>query len=177
MREFTFESNLWLPRPRNEVFSFFADARNLEIITPPWVRFNIITAAPLRMKVGLLIDYKLHVRRIPFRWQSEITVWEPPYCFVDEQRRGPYRLWIHEHRFEETFGGTNCKDIVRYSVPGGWLVDRLFVRRDVKRIFAFRSFKLAQIFPKLFAQKSAHPIHKSVTDETITDSGNISLCE
>jgi len=177
MREFTFESDLWLPRPRHEVFSFFADARNLEIITPPWVRFKIITAASLKMKVGLLIDYKVHVRRIPFHWQSEITVWEPPDRFVDEQRRGPYRQWIHEHLFVESAGGTICKDIVRYSVPGGWLVERFLVRRDLKRIFAFRSSKLAQLFPKSFTPKSAHLIRKNATDETITDSGNISLCE
>ncbi len=173
MREFTFESNLWLPRPRAEIFPFFADPHNLEIITPPWLNFKMLTRVPLKMQAGVLIEYKLMVHRVAFRWRSEITLWEPPYRFVDEQRRGPYRRWIHEHRFEESAGGTNCKDIVRYSLPFGWLLERLFVRRDLKRIFAFRAAMLTQIFPK----ESPHLIQKDATNEDIKGPGDISLCE
>ena len=97
------------------------------------------------MHLGTLIDYKLRVHGLPLKWRSEITAWEPPTCFVDEQRRGPYRTWIHEHRFEESGKGTLCTDFVRYSVWGGAEVNWL-VRRDVKRIFAFRTRQLRQLF-------------------------------
>ncbi|MGB9275140.1 MAG: SRPBCC family protein [Terrimicrobiaceae bacterium] len=105
MRTHEFRCELWLPRPLGEVFSFFADAGNLELLTPPQLNFHILTPCPLEMRVGLLIEYRLRVRGIPLRWQSEITAWEPPHRFVDEERRGPYRLWQHEHLFEERDGG------------------------------------------------------------------------
>lgn len=143
---FKLEAELWLPRPRAEVFPFFADARNLETITPPWLRFEVITPHPIEMHAGLRIDYRLWVRGFPLRWQSEISAWEPPSRFVDEQRRGPYRAWIHEHTFEERDGGTLARDVVRYTVFGGRLVNTLFVRRDVEKIFQFRQAKLQESF-------------------------------
>lgn len=146
MRELTFQTELWLPRQRDEVFPFFADARNLQTITPPWLNFQLLTRMPMEMKVGARIDYQLRVHGFPMRWQSEITSWEPPCRFVDEQRKGPYRQWNHEHLFEERLNGTLCRDNVRYAAPGGWLVELLFVRRDLERIFAFRSKKLTEIF-------------------------------
>lgn len=139
----------WLPRPRSEVFPFFADAGNLERITPDWLRFHILTPRPITMQVGQRIDYRLRIRGLPARWQSEITAWEPPCRFVDEQRRGPYRLWHHEHRFEEKDGGTLCLDIVHYAAPGGPfrpLIERWFVRPDVERIFAHRRRALDALF-------------------------------
>jgi ligand-binding SRPBCC domain-containing protein len=142
----TFESELWLPQPREKVFSFFADARNLQTITPPWLDFQITNTDPIEMKTGARIDYRLKVHGIPIRWQSEITVWEPPHRFVDEQRKGPYRDWIHEHTFDERDGGTVVKDRVQYSVPGGKLVNKLFVSKDVMKIFAFRRDSLRTIF-------------------------------
>ncbi len=146
MKTRTFESELWLPRPVPEVFDFFADARNLQQITPRWLDFEIVTPGRVDMRAGALIDYRLRVHGMPFKWQTEITAWEPPRRFVDEQRRGPYKLWIHEHTFESQDGGTQARDRVRYAVPGGWLIDRLFVRRDVQKIFAFRREKLSEIF-------------------------------
>ncbi len=83
---------------------------------------------------------------MPVRWRSEITAWEPPFRFVDEQRRGPYRLWVHEHRFEERAGCTLARDHVRYAVMGGWVVDRLLVRPDVERVFEYRRAVLTRIF-------------------------------
>jgi ligand-binding SRPBCC domain-containing protein len=141
-----YEGELVLPRPREEVFEFFSDARNLQAITPPWLHFSILTPCPVRMCVGALIDYKLRVHGVPVRWQTEITAWEPPVRFVDEQRRGPYRLWIHEHLFEANERGTRAIDLVRYTVPGGKLIDRFFVARDVRRIFAYRGQRLREIF-------------------------------
>ncbi|MBA4106601.1 MAG: CDP-paratose 2-epimerase [Pirellula sp.] len=135
-----------VPRPLDEVFPFFADAMNLERITPPLVRFRVLTPAPLTMRTGLLIDYKLRIRGLPVRWQTEITAWEPQRRFVDEQRRGPYKFWRHEHTFEACDGGTRMTDEVHYGVPGGGLVNWLLVGRDVRKIFAYRQQALREIF-------------------------------
>lgn len=145
MREHIFQSALWLPRRREEVFNFFGDAFNLQAITPRFLNFTVLTPAPIEMRAGTLIDYKLRVRGIPLRWRTLIREWEPPFRFVDEQLRGPYRLWIHEHTFEEREGGTLAKDLVRYAVPGGALIERLFVRRDVEAIFAYRTKRLLEL--------------------------------
>lgn len=146
MKIHEFSAEQWLPRPRAEVFPFFADARNLEAITPDWLRFRVVTPGRIELRPGALIDYVLRIHGLPVKWRTEICVWEPPHRFVDQQLRGPYRQWWHEHTFEEQNGGTLCRDLVRYGVPGGALVERLFVRRDVERIFAFRRQKLAEIF-------------------------------
>lgn len=141
-----FHAALWLPRPPAEIFDFFANARNLQAITPEWLNFEIVTPEPITMRVGALIDYKLKVHGWPVRWRTKITVWSPPHRFVDEQKRGPYRQWIHEHCFEEQGGGTRCTDHVRYAVIGGAFVNRLFVRQDVERIFTHRSQMLTKLF-------------------------------
>lgn len=142
----TLTATQWLARPRAEVFPFFAAAENLNAITPPWLQFCMLTPQPILMRVGLRIDYRLRWRGLPLRWQSEITVWEPPLRFVDEQRHGPYRFWRHEHRFDEQAGGTLVQDQVRYAVPGGALVERWLVRPDLRRIFAYRQQQLAARF-------------------------------
>lgn len=140
-----------LPRPRREVFRFFGNATNLEEITPPSLRFEVLTPEPIEMAEGTLLDYKLRLRGVPFRWRTEITAWEPPFRFVDEQLRGPYRLWVHEHTFEEVAGGTRVRDRVRYALPlAGWpgagLVHRFFVRPEVEEIFDYRQKKMEEIF-------------------------------
>lgn len=147
MNEFIFETELWLPHPRNEVFAFFGDAHNLERITPPWVNFAVLTPAPIVMRPGILIDYRIRIHGVPVRWRTEISAWQPPFQFVDEQRRGPYRLWHHTHTFEEREGGTLCRDRVRYWPRGGALMNWLFVRKDVERIFEYRRQRLMETFP------------------------------
>jgi len=146
MKESYFRSEIWLPRTTSQIFSFFGDARNLEIITPPWLHFKILTEAPIEMEEGTLIDYRLSLRSIPLRWRTRIEVWEPPRRFIDIQIKGPYRRWHHEHVFEPRNNGTLCIDHVRYAVLGGLLVDRLFVRRDVEEIFEFRRKRLLELF-------------------------------
>lgn len=148
MHIFTLEAEQWLPAPRHRVFAFFADAANLESITPPWLNFGILTPLPIAMHAGTLIDYRLRMRGLPMRWRTLISAWEPPVRFVDEQLRGPYRQWIHTHTFEEQAGGTLCRDRVEYAVPGGALINRLFVRREVEAIFAYRRRALQRIFPE-----------------------------
>jgi ligand-binding SRPBCC domain-containing protein len=146
MKSFHFEASLWLPRPRKEIFDFFSDALNLEEITPPWLQFQVVTPTPIMIREGTEIDYRLRIRGIPVRWKTRITAWDPPERFADEQVRGPYRLWIHEHRFSEMESGTLCEDSVRYLPVGGVLIDKLFVGRDVRQIFAFRAERLKTLF-------------------------------
>lgn len=145
MKVYELRTRVRLPRPRPEVFAFFADAGNLEAITPPWLHFQIATPQPIGMKQGALIDYRLRLHGIPLTWKTEITAWDPPRRFVDEQIRGPYRLWVHEHIFEEDGEGTIVEDYVRYAAPLGWLVNRLLVARDLKAIFGYREARLREI--------------------------------
>jgi ligand-binding SRPBCC domain-containing protein len=146
MKIFTLQAALWVPRPIPEVFEFFADARNLEQITPSWLNFRILAPASIEIRAGSRIAYQLRIRGVPIRWESEITAWEPPHRFVDEQRRGPYRQWIHEHLFVSENDGTTIVDNVRYSVLGGALVNHLVVAPDVRKIFEYRKRVLLERF-------------------------------
>ena len=127
--------------PLERVFAFFARAQNLERITPPWLRFEVTTPEPIEMGVGTLIDYRLHLHRIPLRWTSRIEEWQPGRGFVDRQLRGPYQLWHHRHWFEADGDATIVGDEVHYALPLGRLGDLalpLFVARDLGRIFDYR---------------------------------------
>ena len=126
--------------PLGEVFEFFSRAHNLERITPPWLRFELLTREPVEMRIGALIDYRLHVHGLPLRWRSRIECWEPERAFVDRQTRGPYRVWHHRHEFEASGGGTVVRDVVHYALPLGLLggAAHPLVRRDLKQIFDYR---------------------------------------
>lgn len=141
-----------VPRPREAIFPFFADAANLEAITPPHLRFRIITPTPIEMQEGALIDYRLRLYGLPIRWRTLISAWAPPHRFVDEQLRGPYRWWIHEHTFEPhgpNGASTLCRDSVRYGLIGGAIVNRVFVQRDLHKIFGFRARRLTELLPAI----------------------------
>ncbi|HWB09243.1 MAG TPA: SRPBCC family protein [Pirellulales bacterium] len=139
-----------MPRPRDEVFEFFSDAKNLEQITPEFLRFHILLPeqhAPVYD--GMLIDYRLRLGGIPLRWQSRIESFDPPRGFVDVQTRGPYRSWRHVHLFEETPAGTRLLDQVDYELPlafFGSLAHALFVRRTLERIFDYREAAVRRLF-------------------------------
>lgn len=160
MKTFLFTTEIWLPRPRAEVFSFFANAANLETLTPDWLQFEIKTPQPIQIRAGTLIDYRLRIHGIPLRWRTEISEWMPPHRFVDQQLVGPYQLWHHTHSFIERDGGTLCRDEVVYRPRGGALVNWLFVRRDVEKIFQYRAKKLQELFgepDKSFRRSDAPP--------------------
>lgn len=127
--------------PHEEVFEFFADAGNLERITPPQLGFHIVTPQPFEIGEGTLIDYKLRIRGFTVNWQTEISVWDPPHRFVDRQLKGPYTQWIHTHRFTEVDAGTTLmEDEVRYRLPFAPLGDaaHFLVRRELDMIFDYR---------------------------------------
>ncbi|MFT5527845.1 MAG: ligand-binding SRPBCC domain-containing protein [Pirellulaceae bacterium] len=133
-------------RPREDVFPFFADAGQLQTITPPWLHFAIESALPIEMRMGALIDYRLRLRGIPIRWRTEISAWEPPFRFVDKQLRGPYSYWHHEHFFEEDGGGTLVRDVVQYRPRGGRVIHALFVKGELLKIFRYRQQVLSEYF-------------------------------
>ena len=140
-------SELVVEAPIEEVFEFFSSAENLEAITPPWLNFRIITPMPVAMHSGTLLDYKIRLHMIPIQWRTEITDWQPPYKFADQQLKGPYKRWYHEHTFEDVGNGlTLVKDHVQYIPRGGSLLHRLMVKPDLKRIFAYRQQQLAKRF-------------------------------
>ncbi|HEU0274916.1 MAG TPA: SRPBCC family protein [Candidatus Udaeobacter sp.] len=140
-----FESQLWLPRSRPEVFAFFSDPQNLDLITPAWLHFRTIMETPGEIRKDTIMYHRLRIHGFPLRWRSKIIEWDPPARFVDQQIHGPYRLWIHEHRFEEQDRGTLVHDRVRYAVPFDFLIHRKFIRPDIERIFAYRSETLLGI--------------------------------
>jgi ligand-binding SRPBCC domain-containing protein len=130
-----------VPREPGGVFSFYADARNLEAITPPWLGFRITTPGVIEMRPGTVIEYRLRLHGVPVRWRTRIVAWEPGAMFCDLQLRGPYRHWEHLHTFEPVDGGTIVRDRVTYALPLGplgRLAHALVVRRDLEAIFDFR---------------------------------------
>ncbi len=136
----------YLRRPVDEVFAFFAQAQNLERITPPWLRFEVRGTEPGHIAEGTLIHYRLRLHGLPLRWTSRIEEWDPGRSFVDSQLRGPYRLWHHRHTFAPDGDGTVVSDEVHYALPLGGLgqlAHLLFVRRDLERIFDYRQAAVA----------------------------------
>ncbi len=149
MAEYILERTQIINRPREEVFDFFADAGNLERITPSELNFRIISPQPIDIKKGALIDYKLKLHGIPITWKTEITQWNPPFDFVDTALKSPYKQWIHLHTFEAgERGETIMKDIVRYRLPFEPLGDiGLFVvKRELNYIFNYRYKVIEEIF-------------------------------
>lgn len=137
-------SETFVRAPLDRTFAFFADAANLDALTPPWLRFRIVTPMPVRMQAGAEIDYQITLRGIRIPWRSRIEVWEPGRRFVDTQVFGPYRWWRHDHCFAPAAGGTWVVDHVEYVPRLRWLTAAM-VRRDLERIFAYRQSALERI--------------------------------
>jgi len=149
MAEYVYESEIEVPKPREEVFPFFAKAENLETITPPNLGFRIITPLPIDMREGTLIDYQISLHGIPMKWRTKITRWDPPYEFEDTQLSGPYKQWIHRHTFVDTGRGTTLmKDVVKYRLPMEPLGDVMqwLIGREIQGIFDFRTSTIERLF-------------------------------
>ncbi len=149
MKSHFFYSETIINRPINEVFDFFSKAENLNRLTPDELEFKILTPLPLQMRKGALIDYQIRLSKIPFKWKTEITVWNPPFSFIDRQVKGPYRIWIHEHSFLDNGNQTKMIDRVEFLSPGGILepiINKAFVESRVKEIFSYREKRLKEIF-------------------------------
>ena len=149
-----------LPLPRSEVFPFFAAAENLERITPPELRFSIVTPLPAAMREGALIDYRIRLNGLPFGWRTEITEWNPPYAFTDTQIRGPYHTWIHRHTFQETDAGTLMVDEVRYRLPLWPLGEAALplVRAKLRRFFAYRGDAIRELLGSAPTESPTGPV-------------------
>jgi ligand-binding SRPBCC domain-containing protein len=150
-----------IERPLDEVFSFYADAGNLERITPPWLGFEVTTEGPIDMGVGALIEYRLRLHGVPVRWRTRIEEWRPPHRFVDAQLSGPYSLWHHTHTFrEDATGATILGDRVRYAIPFGPLGElarALLVDRDLRDIFDYRQEAVADLLGRPDAAGNGAP--------------------
>lgn len=136
-----------LPLKIEDVFSFFCQVENLQRITPPELDFRILTRLPIPIDLGTKVDYQLRLFRIAFKWRSEITVWDPPYRFVDEQVSGPYKVWKHTHLFYGDDSGTVIEDRVIYRLPY-WPLGEIaypLVRLQLKRIFSYRQQTIGDI--------------------------------
>lgn len=149
MQSYILRAEQYVPRPIDEVFAFFSQVENLQQLTPEWLHFRILSVDPQPIRKGTLIRYALRWRIFPIRWTTEIVLWEPPYRFIDVQLKGPYKLWRHEHRFVAEGGGTRIIDEVQYSLPFGMLgriARQLRVKRDVEKIFGYRTAAVQQLF-------------------------------
>jgi ligand-binding SRPBCC domain-containing protein len=151
MKTHLLTSEIWLPTSPDAAFAFCSDMDHLAETIPPRLHFRLRTGGPVTLELGSEFDYTIRLHGFRLRWRGKITAWEPPHRFVDEQIRGPYRLWRHEHVFEERDGGTVCHDRVQYAHVGGWPVHRLLVKPNLDRIWAYR----LQIFRRHFGADQA----------------------
>jgi ligand-binding SRPBCC domain-containing protein len=141
-----------IPAPRDEVFKFFHDPRNLRKLTPKSLDFKIKEIDDLPVRAGFKISYTIRPLLLPMGWKTTIIEWDPPNRFVDVQTKGPYKSWRHEHTFEDAGSGrTLMRDVVQYELPFGILgtiAHRLIVARQLKRIFDYRARRIRKIFAK-----------------------------
>jgi ligand-binding SRPBCC domain-containing protein len=143
------EREQWVAAPLDRVIAFFGDASNLDAITPPWLRFRIVTPMPIAIGCDTRIEYQLRLAGLPVRWRTRIAQWDPPHGFVDIQERGPYALWEHSHHFRACAEGVWMADIVRYALPLGALgafAHALAIRATLAAIFDYRFARIRERF-------------------------------
>ena len=156
MKIYTLERQQWIPQPLPEVFDFFSRVENLDRITPPWLRFRILTPLPAQVEAGSRLDYSLRLAGVPVKWRTRITVWEPGKRFVDFQERGPYALWEHSHRFLPVGDGVLMADTVRYALPLGplgELAHGLRVRSMLGQVFDYRFDQIRRRFGSVWQER------------------------
>ena len=142
-------SEQWVPHAPEEIWPYFCDERNLEELTPEFLKFRVLRKSTREIGEGTLIDYRLNLNGIPMGWQSRIENWEPTRRFVDTQVKGPYSHWLHAHEFIPLANGTLMRDVVRYRLPFGWLGSTVAgwkVESQVDQIFSYRAARIAERF-------------------------------
>tara|TARA_B100000700_G_scaffold67699_1_gene74883 strand:+ start:1348 stop:1857 length:510 start_codon:yes stop_codon:yes gene_type:complete len=153
MRNYSLKTSQSFELDQNEVFDFFSKPENLERITPPNLKFKIITQSPIKMGKGQLIDYKIKISYIPMKWRTLISDYNPPHSFIDSQVKGPYSTWIHSHDFRYEDGTTIVTDTVVYRPPFyfiGDIANKIYIRTMLNKIFNYRFNKIAEIFQKKY---------------------------
>jgi ligand-binding SRPBCC domain-containing protein len=138
-----------VPGSVGEAFAFFESPKNLEMITPPWLRFEIVETSDATMRVGTEISYRLRWQGLPLHWRTRIAECEPGRMFADEMTRGPYARWYHRHFFTPVPGGVEVVDVVEYGLPFAWLgrwVHAALIRTQLEAIFDYRRGAVAGIF-------------------------------
>ncbi|HEY3064421.1 MAG TPA: SRPBCC family protein [Methylomirabilota bacterium] len=151
MADHILEWRVWVPRPRVEVFAFFANPQNLARMAPPTARPRLATSVSV-LHAGAVFDLRLHWLGVPVRWRVFIREYDPPFRFVDVQVRGPFARWEHRHRFLEEDGGTLVEDRVTYRLPlgvAGRLAHALVVRRQLRAVWSYRDRCLGAFFGPL----------------------------
>lgn len=142
----------FLPISINEAWEFFSSPKNLNQVTPKELNFEITSEIPDKMYEGLIISYKIKpMLSIKVNWHTEITHIKQFEYFIDEQRKGPYKIWHHEHHFKEVEGGIIMTDLLYYDIGKsifGWIAGKLFVNKKVKEIFDYRYHALENYFEK-----------------------------
>lgn len=140
----------FLPVTIEQAWDFFSNPKNLDEITPAAMSFHIISDLPDKVYEGLIIKYKIKpMLNIPVTWITRISMVNAPFCFMDEQLKGPYKVWKHEHHFKSVDGGVLMTDILNYDIGKGIIgsiAGKLFVHKKVKEIFEFRRKKLEELF-------------------------------
>jgi ligand-binding SRPBCC domain-containing protein len=168
MKIYVLERKQIVPRPRSETFAFFSDAFNLERITPSFLRFRIVTPAPIKMEAGVVIEYSLALFGAPVYWRTLIESWDPEESFVDSQIKGPYALWRHTHSFEEKGPRqTLMRDLVEYGVPYGALgriAHALFIERWLKKIFDYRAAMISRLMEAEDKEEDRIERHRAIAD-------------
>ncbi len=149
MKMYTLTREQFINRPINKVFALFENPENLELITPPFLKFVIFSPRPIQKKAGTVIDFSIRILGIRMHWRTLISDYEPPYRFVDVQLKGPYTFWHHTHTFDELDHGVLMVDEIRYILPFGIigrLVHALLVKRKIEMIFDYRARVVERIF-------------------------------
>lgn len=138
-----------VPVPLDEIWAFFSTPANLQMLTPSWLSFRIVSAPERALVEGDELEYRIRIAGVPQRWRSTITLWNEGKAFADYQDHGPYDLWHHFHLFQPVVDGTEIVDLVRYRLPLGQmgrLGGSLLVRAQLKMIFDFRRSKIREVF-------------------------------
>jgi len=140
-----------IPIELKKAWDFFSQPDNLKLITPDYLNFKILSKSDAgEMYPGMIITYTLSpLFHISINWATEISQVKEYKYFIDNQIKGPYKIWHHEHHFKETEQGVEMRDILYYEIPYGFvgrLLHKLIIEKKVNEIFNYREQKIKELF-------------------------------